>query len=551
MQIKGNIDILVITESKLDRSFSSQLFFFEGYAMPYRIDRNANGGGILIYIREDIPCRDLAKYSFSNNASSIFEGIFLEINLRKTKWLLFGGYNPMKINIDSYLQTLSSILDKHLPKYDNIILLGDFNAEIVDSSMQQFCEAYHLTNLIKDPTCFKNPLNPSSIDLILTNRPKRFIGNTVIETGLSDHHKMIITVLKTSLPKQTPNIIRYRDYKHFSLIQFRNELFANLNNMNEKDTNYERFESIFVELINQHAPMKIKYVRANNAPFMNKLLSKAVMTRTRLRNRFLKHPSEINRKNYKKYRNFCVRLFKKEKKMFYNKLNTRDITDNKKFWKTVKPLFSEKYSSRNKITLLEGNNIISKDEEVAETKNTFFSNVGKELDIKVCSKDKSHCNPDLDHISNIITKFKDHPSILKIKGMIDITNPFSLSKINELVVSTYIKSLDINKPTTFNNIPVRFLVENNDIVSLFITNIYNDSLSNLDYPTLLKVADITPVHKKDDTTKKDNYRPVNILPVISKIFERIIFDQISSLYTAFYLYFYLVFVKDLAHNIAW
>ena len=110
--------------------------------------------------------------------------------------------------------------------------------------------------------------------------------------------------------------------------------------------------------------------------------------------------------------------------------------------------------------------------------------------------------------------------------MIDITNPFSLSKINELVVSTYIKSLD--KPTTFNNIPVRFLVENNDIVSPFITNIYNDSLSNLDYPTLLKVADITPVHKKDDTTKKDNYRPVSILPVISKIFERIIFEQISS-----------------------
>ena len=148
--------------------------------MPYRIDRNANGGEVLIYIREDIPCRDLAKYSFPNNTSSIFEGIFLEINLRKTKWLLFEVTTPMKINIDSYLQTLSSILDKHLPKYDNIILLGDFNTEIVGSSMQQFCETYHLTNLIKDPTCFKNHLNPSSIDLILTNRPKSFIDNTVI-----------------------------------------------------------------------------------------------------------------------------------------------------------------------------------------------------------------------------------------------------------------------------------------------------------------------------------------------------------------------------------
>ena len=87
--------------------------------------------------------------------------------------------------------------------------------------------------------CFNNPLKPSSTDLILTNRAKDFI-----DTGLSDHHKMTITVLKTSLPKQIPTIIRYTDYKHFSLIQFRNELFSKLDNMKENDTNYERFESI-------------------------------------------------------------------------------------------------------------------------------------------------------------------------------------------------------------------------------------------------------------------------------------------------------------------
>ena len=135
--------------------------------------------------------------------------------------------------------------------------------------------------------------------------------------------------------------------------------------------------------------MEIKYVRANNAPFMNKVLSKSVMTRSRLRNRFLKKPSATNKTNYKGYRNFCVRLFKKEKKKFYNKLNTRDITDNKKFWKTSKPLFSEKHNSRNKITLVEGNNIISKDEEVPETMNAFFCNAVIELDIKGFPIDKS------------------------------------------------------------------------------------------------------------------------------------------------------------------
>ena len=90
--------------------------------------------------------------------------------------------------------------------------------------------------------------------------------------------------------------------------------------------------------------------------------------------------------------------------------------------------------------------------------------------------------------------------------------------------------LDINKPTTYKNIPVRLLVENND--SPFITNIYNDSISNLDYLTLLKVADITPVYRKSEITKKDNYRPVSILPVISKIFEHI-FNQVSSTIDSF------------------
>ena len=100
-------------------------------------------------------------------------------------------------------------------------------------------------------------------------------------------------------------------------------------------------------------------------------------------------------------------------------------------------------------------------------------------------------------------------------------------------ISKHITSLDINKPTTFNNIPVRLLVDNNDIVSPLIAKTYDESISNLDYPILLKMVDITPIHKKDETTKKDKYRPVSILPVISKIFERIIFEQISSYIDSF------------------
>ena len=80
------------------------------------------------------------------------------------------------------------------------------------------------------------------------------------------------------------------------------------------------------------------------------------------------------------------------------------------------------------------------------------------------------------------------------------------------------------KPTTYNNIPTRILVDNKDIFSPIVTEMYNDS--NRNFPNSLKLADVTPVHKKEERTMKDKYRPVSILPPISKIFERNMFDQI-------------------------
>ena len=76
---------------------------------------------------------------------------------------------------------------------------------------------------------------------------------------------------------------------------------------------YDTLEEIVVKLLNLYAPIKTKYIRANNSPFMNKSLSKAIMTRSRLRNRFNKHPTPVNKTNYTKYRNYCTWLFRKEK----------------------------------------------------------------------------------------------------------------------------------------------------------------------------------------------------------------------------------------------
>ena len=111
------------------------------------------------------------------------------------------------------------------------ILLGDFNSEMTDANFKDICNLYFLKNLIKKATCFKNPKIPKSIDLILTNRPRSFCNSDSLETGLSNFHKLTVTVLKTFFEKQSRKVTSYRHYKNFSSDLFRtdliNEIFSN------------------------------------------------------------------------------------------------------------------------------------------------------------------------------------------------------------------------------------------------------------------------------------------------------------------------------------
>ena len=112
-------------------------------------------------------------------------------------------------------------LDTLLCDYENILLLGDFNSTQEEQCMKDFCETYNLKNLVNEPTCYKNAKNPSSIDVMLTNRKMSFQNTMTIETGLSDHHKMTISVF---FKKKESIKINYRSFKNFNELNFRNEL---------------------------------------------------------------------------------------------------------------------------------------------------------------------------------------------------------------------------------------------------------------------------------------------------------------------------------------
>ena len=104
----------------------------------------------------------------------------------------------------------------------------------------------------------------------------------------------------------------------------------------------------FMELLNKIVPLRTKFLRANHSKFATKEVSKAIMLRTKLRTKFLKKKTLESRAKYNKQRNICVSLIKKAKGNYYENLDIKDINDNKKFWATVKPLFSNKIKSAEK-----------------------------------------------------------------------------------------------------------------------------------------------------------------------------------------------------------
>ena len=184
--------------------------------------------------------------------------------------------------------------------------------------MEQFCASCNLKSLIKEPTCFKSVDNPSCIDLILIDHPKCFQNSGVYETGISDFHKLTLLFLR-HFQKAKPRIIKYRDYKHFDNNDFRDELIRELSFNNIQSDDLARFTNISKMILEKKAPSKESYARYNQAKFMNKILQKAIMNRSRLLNRYIKEKIEATRSAYKRQRNFCVKLLRKTKKEFYNK----------------------------------------------------------------------------------------------------------------------------------------------------------------------------------------------------------------------------------------
>ena len=201
------------------------------FSMPYRRDRNAHGVGILMYFRNNITVKLLKLENFPSD----IEAIFIEMNIKSKEWLLCCTYNPNNSLIENPLRQLQKQLEAASERYRHFLVMGDFNADVSDPSMTSFGTLFKLKSIMKELTFYKNPDNPSCISLFITNCLRSFHNTCLYETGLSDFHKLAVTILRTSFEPLSPKIIKYRNNKNFDEDKFQCLFKRRLNDFKTND----------------------------------------------------------------------------------------------------------------------------------------------------------------------------------------------------------------------------------------------------------------------------------------------------------------------------
>ena len=161
--------------------------------------------------------------------------------------------------------------------------MGDFNIDLNKTDcigfgkLEEFCDNFNLTNLVKSNTCFtKN--NKSTIDLLLTNKPMSFQVTNTSETELGDCHKLISLFVKSYISCHKPKTIFCRNYKNFDEEKFVKDIRAadfSFSN-NDPNENYSVLFDTFSKMVDRHAPLKMELQRGNHAPFISNEMRKAI-----------------------------------------------------------------------------------------------------------------------------------------------------------------------------------------------------------------------------------------------------------------------------------
>ena len=500
-------DILSLSETWLDEKTQSSAFNIENYAFE-RKDRKSHGGGVACYIREDI--KYMRRYDLE---SETLECMWLELKQRRGPAFFLGVYYRKPDSGIDHLNDLEENFENVLALSTNVIVMGDFNVNMLTQNnftvkVNEMCNLLQFNQVIKEPTRV-TPHSRTLIDLILVSNTMGDLDSGIHSVGLSDH-SLIYVILKIERMKNRPKITSFRSFRRFNEESFRKELsesdWDEIVNTQSVDRAWDDFKQTFNNICNKHAPFKTVRKKVNGAPWITEeYLSLARERDFFKRKHKITGEQEENKrqeywKRYKYYRNKANNMNKKLKKIYYNSMIQKAGNDMKKTWKVMKELLANKKKSDNFDCLIDGDEI-KNTEQLANEFNKYFNEVSDNL--------PSSSGYDINEMGTL-------------NG---VKSKFEFSEIPVEYVLKELQSIDCSKSTGVDGMHPKLLKIASDVIAKPLSNIFNKSLNSSDIPIEFNTAKITPIHKGNSKTELNNYRPISVLPIPSKILERAVYDQ--------------------------
>ena len=513
------IDLIAFNETRLDANITDNMINLDGYDIV-RKDRSRNGGGVCIYLRSSI------NYKVRNDlVPTELEAVCVEIIKPHSKpFLVTTVYRP-----PSALSEFFDHFEKLIKAVDNenkeMYILGDLNCNMLKTNndsniptkkIKSLYELYQLTQLIDEATRI-TPTTTSLIDHIVTNMPEKISDSGVIHTGISDH-SLVFAIRKISIVTKQENTLEIRKMKNFDEGKFIEELlkqhweyvyfFAD-----DPNAMWEIWKNLFLEVLDKHAPLQQKKIRSKKVPWITSDIKKLMNTRDKFKRKAILTNHENDWLNFKTARNKVNIELRSAKKDYYSSKIAGQKINPKKAWKSINNLLGR----QNKPTVVNELNVgeqnLTSPEDIAEGFNEYFSNIGPDLASKI---DYSNSN------------FETYVKIAQSEFA--AFQPVTVSHVSHLL-----HGLSNNKATGIDKISSKIIKLAAPVISDSLTLIFNQAITLSSFPDEWKVARVMPLYKNGQRSIPGNYRPISVLPAISKIMERILYDQLYNYLTKFEL----------------
>ncbi len=512
-------DIFTLSETWLDSSVDDSEIHIPGYVIE-RADRNRHGGGVAVYIKNDIQYERRSDVEHND-----IESLWLEVKQMYKKPIIIAAlYCRSQKDVPDYLDSLSEIMDGVSNENKELILMGDLNCDFLKKNsatthMSSFLNVYSLDQLVTKPTRV-TPTSRSLIDVIMTTNRNICAYTDVVHHSFSDHalvHTVIFNMSNSSKKNKkrvndgkgvhvTKNFRSFKNFNPDNFVTDLNHVDWNIDDSLPVNEAWDLFVNKFTEVCNNHAPVKSIRFKQKLCPWLEHRddIFNLMHERDYHHNKAIHCTNKDNDhwNKYKVLRNKVNVMMRDAKREYYTNEINDSAGDMGKMWKTLKDLLPNKKG--NSTTLP---STTESDLNLADNFNKHFTNIGT-------------CHIDLNNSSNAMCNNDIH-----------VNSKFTFTDITVDQVLDELNAISSNKASGLDNVCTKLIKYGSKAIAVILCKIFNMCLKQGCVPDELKVARVTPIYKSGSKDELTNYRPISILPVCSKILEKIVHNQLYNYVT--------------------